>query len=89
MGGSTDTVSDSPANVVRTHPSCHGVVESNRRASFINGWLVPQGTDPATVPFLYRGLGWVLLTHDGEVVQTQQPDRAQVTVSILESDTSP
>jgi hypothetical protein len=54
MGGSTAADTNTPANVLLLcgtgTTGCHGDVESQRQLAYAHGWLVPQGTDPATVP---------------------------------------
>lgn len=65
-GGTTTQDSDSPSNVLLTHPRCHlNVIERKRMLAIGMGWLVPQGVDPATFPVrLYDG--WYLLNDEGE-----------------------
>jgi hypothetical protein len=77
-GGADDPVSDSPANVIDAHASCHAHVERNRNASYLAGWLVHQGHDPSQVPFLYAGRGWVLLDEEGEASPTAPPPAVDV-----------
>lgn len=68
MGGTRDPLSASPANLITLCGSgttgCHGWVESHREVSFKEGWLVPRGIDPATVPVRCGGYWW-FLDHDG------------------------
>ena len=68
MGGSKDPAAHSAANLLRVcgdgTRGCHGMIESNRTASYENGRLVRQGDSPADVPVGLRH-GWVLLTEDG------------------------
>ena len=68
MGGSKDPAAHSAANLLRVcgdgTRGCHGMIESNRTASYENGRLVCQGDSPADVPVGLRH-GWVLLTEDG------------------------
>lgn len=67
MGGSSDAVSDSPANCLWLCGDCHlRMVEVERANAIAAGWLVHQGDDPSLVPVLYRGR-WVFLQHDGTV----------------------
>ena len=44
---------------------CHGWIEQNRAESYEKGWLVHQGTDPATVPFLHWSGELRILLPDG------------------------
>ena len=71
MGGSKDPAAHSPANLLRVcgdgTRGCHGMIESNRTVSYVNGRLVRQRDSPADVPVGLRH-GWVLLTEDGRHV---------------------
>lgn len=73
MGGSKMTESGSAANGILIHPHCHDSVEKNRSLAIENGWLVPQGHDPAYSPILRRG-EWVTLTEDGSVSRSGEYD---------------
>ncbi len=72
MGGSTQPLSDSPANILRVHFRCHEKIEAKRQWAVDNGYIVLQGLDPSRVPVLLRGK-WYLLGHRGEAVQWQGP----------------
>lgn len=68
MGGTKRESTDEAANGVVLCGSgttgCHGWVESNRAQALIEGYLVPQHTEPATVPIhMGKGLamGWYML----------------------------
>jgi 5-methylcytosine-specific restriction protein A len=69
MGGTKRK--DTAANLVLVCGSgttgCHGLIESQRTASFATGWLVRQHQDPASVPIDRHG-AWVLLTEHGTLV---------------------
>lgn len=68
MGGSTDPLSASPANLLTLCGSgttgCHGWVESHRTQAEALGFIVRHGIDPATVPVWIDGYRW-MLRHDG------------------------
>lgn len=68
LGGSRCIDTNGLANLVYVHTGCHADLESHRERAVANGWLIRQGFDPSTVPFLYRGR-WVLLTELGSVEQ--------------------
>lgn len=62
-GGSGRADTNSPANLGVLCPDCHGEVEARRAEAQRDGWLVPQGADPADVAVLVeRGSRWVYLT---------------------------
>lgn len=92
MGGRADDPKfDTAANVIRAHASCHDTVESKRITSYTCGWLVEEDGDPAKVPFLYAGVGWVLLAEDGSVTPVDAPekrDMAERLTDVLTSDPS-
>ena len=62
------------ANIVRVHHRCHDYIESHREMSYLCGWLVPANAVPAEMPFLYGGVGWVLLDSDGGFTVCEPPD---------------
>jgi hypothetical protein len=64
-GGSTADDVNSPANIVTLHSQCHDWAESRRAHARADGFLVPQGMDPATVPLRRFDGVWVYLGHDG------------------------
>jgi 5-methylcytosine-specific restriction protein A len=64
-GGSTRPDTNLPPNLLLLCPDCHGQVESHRAVALSMGWLVPQGTDPATVAVLVRRDQFVYLSTDG------------------------
>lgn len=74
MGGSRDPVAASPANLVLLcgtgTTGCHGRVERSRDWYRDVGLLVPQGTDPATVPIRLPGRGELWLEFDGGTRRT-------------------
>lgn len=73
MGGSKDVGTNGLANLVAACRTCHDDIESNRSRALVEGWLVPQGRDPRSVPVLSRlHGGWVLLSDDGTVTPTVQ-----------------
>jgi 5-methylcytosine-specific restriction protein A len=62
-GGSSAADTNSPPNLGILCPVCHGEVESRRAEAQRDGWLVPQGANPARVAVLIRrGSRWVYLT---------------------------
>ena len=65
MGGTRRSDVHSYANLLALHPACHAAIESRREQALDDGLLVLQSQDPATVPVLIGGRGWVLLTADG------------------------
>lgn len=77
MGGSRDPLTASPANALLlcmgpTTNGCHEYVESHRTWALDHGFLVRQGTDPASVAVVVdvRVAWW--LGHDG----SRRPARA-------------
>jgi 5-methylcytosine-specific restriction protein A len=68
MGGSTEAGINSPANLLLLCPSCHVAVESSRKASFEQGWLVHRDHDPARVPVWIARRGFVLLNSVGDYI---------------------
>jgi 5-methylcytosine-specific restriction protein A len=67
MGGSRLPETGGAANGLYLHAGCHRIVESDRAAAFIRGWLVRQGDDPATIPVRLHS-GWCVLGSDGQIV---------------------
>lgn len=69
MGGSRNPVTNSAVNGVLLCGSgttgCHGEVESNRPQAILDGWIVPQHTDPTFVPIRHLHYGLVYLDPDG------------------------
>lgn len=75
MGGRfDDPVWNDAANIVRVHHRCHDYIESRREASYLAGWLVASNCAPAEMPFLYGGVGWVLLDSSGGLTVCEPPD---------------
>lgn len=71
MGGSRDPLTASPANGLTlcagpyNGNQCHEHIESHRRWALDHGFLVRQGTDPASVAVVVDvAVAWWLL-HDG------------------------
>jgi len=79
MGGTKDPAAGGVPNGVLLCGSgttgCHGEVEANRVQALADGWLVPQGTDPATVPIRHRTLGVVWLSEDGMYLHQDPTER--------------
>lgn len=71
LGGTKDPAANLPSNLVLLHRNCHEWLESNRTAALKQGWLVPQGHDPAAVA-LAMATGTVWLTDDGAYVAVPQ-----------------
>lgn len=65
MGGSSDPAINSPANLLSVCSEHHRDIESWRTDAERLGRIVRRPRDPATVPVLIRGAGWVLLDHAG------------------------
>lgn len=65
MGGSSRTDTNLPSNLLLLCPDCHRDIESHRAVALSMGWIVPQGTDPATVAVLVQRDRWVYLTVNG------------------------
>lgn len=75
MGGRFDDPTwDDAANIVRVHHRCHDYIESHREMSYLCGWLVATNCAPAEMPFLYGGIGWVLLDSGGGLTECEPPD---------------
>lgn len=70
MGGSRDPRTGGAANALTVCLPCHDHLEKNRTEARENGWLVRQGTDPATVP-VYRYRRWVLLDDQGGIAPVE------------------
>ena len=66
MGGTRRASTNTAANALGVCRSCHHIIESHRTVARLLGWLVPQTTDPAGVPLMYRGRR-VLLSENGSV----------------------
>ena len=63
MGGTRWEGVNKASNLLVLCTSCHADIESRRTHALETGRLVPNGTDPATVPLLIAQ-HWVLLTDD-------------------------
>jgi 5-methylcytosine-specific restriction endonuclease McrA len=50
----------------------HGWVEKNRAVSYKLGYLVETGIDPADVPVLVAGKGWMYATADGRWITPEE-----------------
>ena len=67
MGGSRVPERHQPQNLLFLCADCHRMIESRRADAIHCGWLVPSGTDPATIRARVRGeLMW--LTNQGTYV---------------------
>ena len=66
MGGTSLPSVGGPHNGLLLHPRCHDRIESDRRAAYLNGWLVTKQDDPATVPVRLWD-GWYMLGEDGSL----------------------
>lgn len=73
MGGSKDPLTNSLANGVLLCPPCHRFIEAHRDKARSLGWLVRQGQAPTEAPLYYHGSRWVVLTLDGEILETASP----------------
>ena len=60
-----------PSNALAVCRHDHNLIESRRTLAELLGWLVPEGSDPAQTPVMYRG-GWAWLTEDGRVEPFEQ-----------------
>lgn len=70
MGGRKAEDHHSPQNIVTLHGSgnidgCHGRAHQDREWALANGYRVPRGVDPRTVPITHHAWGRVWLTSDG------------------------
>lgn len=75
LGGSRRADTNDCANLLTLCTPCHVHVESHRGEALSNGWLVPQGTDPATVGCLVEhGSRFVYLSADGSYSESP-PER--------------
>jgi 5-methylcytosine-specific restriction enzyme A len=78
MGGSTDTDTNLPANLLYLCGDCHLVmVEVNRSTALDNGWLVPQTMSPTLVP-VKLGAGWYYLDNHGGVSRAPAGGRGRL-----------
>ncbi len=64
MGSSSRGSTNLPSNLVFLCGACHREVESDRAQAMIEGYIVTQSTEPATVPILSRGQ-WFMLDDMG------------------------
>ncbi|MCW2870256.1 hypothetical protein [Actinacidiphila oryziradicis] len=74
MGGSSDPLINSPANLITllgtaTSDHCHHRVEQRGVADNVAGYWLKSGQVPADTPVLHWRLGPVLLGHDGGITQ--------------------
>ena len=53
MGGSK--IRNGPENLLHLCEPCHRWVEANPAESYVNGWKVRRGVNPADTPVMYRG----------------------------------
>lgn len=74
MGGTRRPWVNQPANLVLLCASCHAWIESHRALAEERGWLVREGTDPATVPLL-TVWGDIFLDNKGGVRDAVGSDR--------------
>lgn len=81
MGGSRDPQTNSPANLIALHPDCHQWIESRREEALENGWLVPQGKNPAEWAIAHALHGVVYLLDDFTWVPVAGPDEPQSDVA--------
>ena len=70
MGGSSLPDHQSPQNIISlcgfgNTSGCHGRAHTDREWALANGYRVPHGTDPLTVPITHHAWGLVWLTADG------------------------
>jgi hypothetical protein len=64
-----------PSNGAAVCRDCHNLIESRRNLSMLLGWLVPEGSNPESERFLYRG-EYCRLTADGSVVPAPETKEA-------------
>jgi 5-methylcytosine-specific restriction protein A len=64
-GGSRRPDTNLPSNLLLLCPECHEQIEGHRELARSVGWLVSQGTDPASVRVLVQRDRWVWLSGDG------------------------
>jgi len=70
MGGSSLPDTDTAPNLVTlcglgNTSGCHGRAHSDQQWALANGYRVPQGADPLTIPITHHAWGVVWLTTDG------------------------
>lgn len=68
MGGSRDSATHAPANVVLICRSCHTDVHANPVEARAHGWIVRQGAAPARVMVLLWTGKWAFLGESYEVL---------------------
>lgn len=76
MGGSTDPVTNTPANLLRvcgagSATGCHFLIETNRARSYNLGLLIRRHVPPTDVPVLLRH-GWVFLNDEGNYLPAER-----------------
>lgn len=76
MGGSSDPMTRNVTNGLLVCHSCHARIESEREWALDRGFLVKQGTSPATVSVRLWNAHPVLLTHDGGYGRVTTPEDA-------------
>lgn len=65
MAGSSDPAINSAANLICLCSDCHRGIESRRTEAERHGYIVRRPLNPAVMPVLIKGSGWVLLRADG------------------------
>ena len=81
MGGSSREDHHSPQNIVTlcgfgNTSGCHGKAHTDRAWALANGYRVPHGTDPLTVPITHHAWGTVWLRADGAFTLDPQEAKA-------------
>lgn len=66
-GGTSNPVTNSPANLLLLCNECHLWVERNRTEAYEQGWLVRREHDPVKSPVWLAGRGFCFLTIHGDI----------------------
>jgi hypothetical protein len=60
-----------PSNALHLCRRCHSWAHSEPEMARSVGWMVRRSEDPATIPALLHGRGWVLLNPDGSMTSVE------------------
>lgn len=75
--GEAAEANDRPSNVAFGCRRCHDWCHMYPAAAEAEGWMLPNGADPAAEPFHYRRTSWRLLADDGTWEPTSAPEGYQ------------
>lgn len=76
LGGTRDPQANQPANLVAICAGCHLAIEMHRSRAYAEGWLVPDGNDPAETAVFYRRR-WVHLDHAAGITELATVDEQE------------